>query len=265
MRIHRAVSATLVAGLAVITAAGAAAGTSSAAATAVSRQQPTGLVTVSAAASLTDVMPVIARAFEKRFPGTTVRFNFGGSSALVEQVAAGAPVDVLITASEPTMAKAVDAGTVGRPLLIARNSMAIALPPGNRAEVTSLKDLERPGVLTAVCAPTVPCGAAATALFDRNRVTVTPVSQELDVRAVLGKVMSDEVDAGIVYVTDVRAVGDKVASVSIPASQNVATTYPIARVTDAPNLTAAASFVAYVRYTPSAQGILRAYGFARPW
>lgn len=237
----------------------------SASATPAARAVPTGTVTVSAAASLTDVMPVIARAFEKRFPGTTVQFNFGGSPQLVEQISAGAPVDVLVTASEPTMWKAVTAGTVGRPLLIAKNTMAIALPPGNRAGVTSLKDLQNPTVRTAVCAPTVPCGAAAKSLFALNGVTVKPVTQELDVRAVLGKVMSDEVDAGIVYVTDVRAVGDKVDSVAIPPAQNVTTTYPIARVTDAPNPVAAASFVAYVRYTPSAQGILRAYGFARPW
>lgn len=261
MTIRRAVAAALVAA-GVVGLAAAGTWPSSAAP---GDRTPAGVVTVSAAASLTDVMPVIARAFEKRFPGTTVRFNFGGSSALVEQISSGAPVDVLITASEPTMWKAVDAGTVGRPLIIARNSMAIAMPPGNRAGVTSLQDLQRPGVLTAVCAPSVPCGAAAAALFAKNRVTVSPVSQELDVRAVLGKVMADEVDAGIVYVSDVRAVGDKVASVAIPASRNVTTTYPIARVTDAPNPTAAASFVAYVRYTPSVQGILRAYGFARPW
>lgn len=262
MRIRRALSTTLVAAVVVGVAA---AGSSTSAAAPSARQQPQGTVTVSAAASLTDVMPVIARAFEERFPGTTVRFNFGGSNALVEQIRSGAPVDVLITASEPTMWKAVDAGTVGRPLILARNSMAIALPPGNRAGVTSLQDLQRPGVLTAVCAPSVPCGAAATALFEKNRVSVSPVTQELDVRAVLGKVMADEVDAGIVYVTDVRAAGDKVTSVAIPASRNVTTTYPIARVTDAPNPTAAASFVAYARYTPSVQGILRAYGFARPW
>lgn len=262
MRATRPLAAAIAAVALVVLAVG---GASTSSAAPGARQQPTGTVTVSAAASLTDVLPVIARAFEKRFPGTTVRFNFGGSSALVEQVNAGAPVDVLITASEPTMWKAVQSGSVGKPLLIAKNTMAIAMPPGNRAGITSLRDLQKPGVLTAVCAPAVPCGAAAKSLFALNNVTVTPVSQELDVRAVLGKVMADEVDAGIVYVTDVRAVGDKVTSVSIPASQNVTTTYPIARVTDAPNPTAAAAFVAYVRYTPSAQGILRAYGFARPW
>lgn len=226
---------------------------------------PTGTITVSAAASLTDALPVIAAAFQKRFPGTTVTINFGGSSALVEQIAAGAPVDVLATASEQTMWKAVNAGRVSRPLLFARNTMAIAMPPGNPAGIRSLSDLARPGVLTAVCAVAVPCGSAARDLFARNGVTVRPVTLELDVRNVLGKVMADEVDAGIVYVTDVRAVGDKVTSVSIPTDLNVATTYPIATVIGGQNPTTARAFVAYVRYSRSAQGILRAYGFARPW
>jgi molybdate transport system substrate-binding protein len=230
-----------------------------------SRDVPAGTITVSAAASLTDVLPVIARAFEKRFPGTTVRFNFAGSSALVEQVLAGAPVDVLLTASESTMQRAVQAGMVGPPLLIAKNTMAIAMPPDNPARIQSLQDLQRPGVITAVCAVQVPCGAAARDLFSLNSVSVTPATLELDVRAVLGKVLSGEVDAGIVYATDVRAVGSKVASVKIPANRNVTTTYPIARVVGGPNIIGGNAFVAYVRYTPSAQGILRAYGFARPW
>ncbi len=226
---------------------------------------PAGTITVSAASSLTDVFPVIAAAFEKRFPGTTVRFNFGGSSALVEQVNAGAAVDVLATASEPTMWKAVNAGHTGRPLLFAKNTMAIAMPPGNPAGVTSLSDLSRTDVITAVCAVAVPCGSAARDLFARNGVIVRPVTFELDVRGVLGKVMADEVDAGIVYVTDVRAAGSAVTSVAIPADRNVTTTYPIATVVGGPNPVTAKAFVAYVRYSRSAQGILRAYGFARPW
>lgn len=260
IRTRAALVATVVAA-----AATAAALTLPAHATAPSRAVPSGTITVSAAASLTDVLPVIARAFEKRFPGTTVRFNFAGSSALVEQVIAGAPVDVLVTASEATMQRAVQASVVGPPLLIANNTMAIAMPPDNPARIQSLKDLQRPGVITAVCAVQVPCGAAARDLFRLNGVSVTPATLELDVRAVLGKVLSGEVDAGIVYESDVRAAGTKVASVQIPAARNVTTTYPIARVVEGPNSVGGAAFVAYVRYTPSAQTILRAYGFSRPW
>ncbi len=227
--------------------------------------QPTGTLTVSAAASLTDVLPVIAAAFEKRFPGVNVKFNFAGSSALVEQVIAGAPVDVLATASESTLWKATDAGLTGRPLLFAKNAMAIAMPSDNPAGITQLSDLQSPGVLVAVCLPAVPCGSAANQIFARNFLNVRPVTQELDVRGVLTKVESGDVDAGIVYVTDVKIAGSKVSSVAIPRDQNVFTTYPIAVVNAAPNPAAAAAFVAYVRYTPSAQGILRAYGFAKPW
>lgn len=226
---------------------------------------PSGTVTVSAAASLTDVFPVIAKEFEKRFPGVTVRFNFASSSALVEQVIAGAPVDVVATASESTLWKATNAGLTGRPLLFAKNTMAIAVAPGNRAGITRLSDLQKPGVLVAVCLPAAPCGSAANQIFAKNLLKVKPVTQELDVRGVLNKVTTGEVDAGIVYVTDIKIAGNSVASVAIPRDQNVLTTYPIASVTHAPNPAAAAAFVSYVRYTPSAQGILRVYGFAKPW
>ncbi|MDO9485369.1 MAG: molybdate ABC transporter substrate-binding protein [Actinomycetota bacterium] len=226
---------------------------------------PSGSITVSAAASLTDVFPMIATAFMKRYPGTSVKFNFAGSSTLVQQVIAGAPVDVLATASEPTMSKAVKVGFVGRPLLFAKNSMAIAMPAGNPAKISTLSSLNRSGLLVAVCAVSVPCGTAARDLLMRNSVSVRPVTLELDVRAVLAKVIAGEVDAGIVYVTDVKSVGSKVSSIAIPSELNVTTTYSIATVNESGNSTAAQAFVDYVRFTTSAQGIMRAYGFAKPW
>ncbi len=226
---------------------------------------PTGTVTVSAAASLTDVLPVIARAFEKRFPGVIVKFNFGGSSALVEQVIAGAPVDVIATASESTLWKATNLGLTRRPLLFAKNTMAIAMPKDNPARVRQLSDLQNPGVLVGLCAASVPCGSAANQVIAKSALNVKPVTLELDVRALLGKIIAGELDAGIVYVTDIRSAGNSISSVAIPRAQNVVTTYPVAAVTDAPNPAAAAAFVSYLRYTPSAQGILRAYGFAKPW
>ena len=225
----------------------------------------TGTITVSAASSLADVFPVIAKAFQKRYPGTTVKFNFGGSSTLVNQIKSGAPVDVLATASEPTMWSAVNAGLVGMPLAFAKNTMAIAMPADNPAKIRSLADLARPGTLVGVCATTVPCGVAARELLARNKVSITPVTQELDVRSLLGKVVSGDLDAGIVYVTDVKAVGNKVTSVQIPARLNVTTTYQIATVGETGTPEVAQRFVDYVRYSVSAQGILRAYGFARHW
>lgn len=226
---------------------------------------PRTVLTISAAASLTDVFPVIADAFTKRYPNISITFNFAGSNALVEQLRAGAPVDVIATASEPTMNTAVVNRWVNRPLLFAKNSLVIATPAGNPADVKTLKDLENPRVLTAVCAPAVPCGAATTELFAKNTIKVTPVTKELDVRAVLGKVLADQVDAGLVYATDAKSVGKKVTTVTIPIANNVTTTYPIASVRDSKSPKAAQAFVNYVRFSKSAQGILRAWGFAKPW
>lgn len=94
---------------------------------------------------------------------------------------------------------------------------------------------------------------------------MTPVTRELDVRNLLAKVMSGDLDAGIVYATDVKAVGGKVAFVQIPAALNVMTTYPAAAVTGSRNPATAQAFASYLRTSFSAQGILRAYGFAKPW
>lgn len=225
----------------------------------------TGTITVAAASSLTDVMPVIARAFSARYPGTEVRFTFAGSSTLVTQLKAGAPFDVLATASEPTMWGAVNGGLVGTPVLFAKNTMAIVMPPDNPAGIRSIADLAQPGIRVGLCDPSVPCGAAARDLLRLNTVAVTPVTRELDVRSLLAKVESGDLDAGIVYVTDARVAGRAVSSVTINPMINVTTTYPIATVSATRNPATAQAFVTYVRYSLSAQGILRAYGFARPW
>ncbi len=163
------------------------------------------------------------------------------------------------------MWKAVNAGLVGQPLLFAKNTMAIVMPPDNPARIGSLGDLAKPGVRVGLCDTAVPCGAAARDLLKLNGVSVTPVTRELDVRGLLAKVESGDLDAGIVYVTDARFAGKKVSSVAILPQVNVTTTYPIATVNATRNAVTAQTFVNYVRYSLSSQGLLRAYGFAKPW
>lgn len=227
---------------------------------------PRTTITVSAAASLTDVFPIIAQAFSTRYPNLSVTFNFGGSNSLVEQLRAGVPVDVLATASEPTMWTAIRGGWVStKPVLFAKNTMVIATPAGNPAGIKSLADLQSPNVLTAVCAIEVPCGLATRRLFSVNNISIAPVTEELDVRAVLGKVIADQVDAGIVYATDTRTLGKSLTSIAIPADKNITTTYPIATVAYSTKQKAAKAFVDYVRYSTSAQSILRNWGFGKPW
>jgi molybdate transport system substrate-binding protein len=227
--------------------------------------KPSGELTVSAAASLTDVFPVIADAFQKRFPGTEIRFNFAGSSTIMNQVIAGAPVDVIATASEPTMRLGVDTRIVARPLIFAKNALAIAVPAGNPENIKTLTDLQRNGLLLGVCETVVPCGSAAAEMFFNNKLDVTSVTRELDVRSLLGKVISGDLDAGIVYITDVKAAGSKVEFIEIPVKDNVVTTYPLAMVSDTKNTELAQRFVNFVRFSTTSQGILRAFGFAKPW
>ena len=227
--------------------------------------KPNTELTVSAASSLTDVFPVIADAFTKRYPGTEIKFNFAGSSTIMNQVIAGAPVDVVATASEPTMQIGVDSKQVLRPLIFARNSMTIAVPAGNPANIKSLADLERGGLLLGVCDPVVPCGATAVEIFAKNKLDVTPVTRELDVRSLLGKVISGDLDAGIVYITDVKAAGSKVEFIEIPVKENVMTTYPIAMVSATENTELSNRFVNFVRFSTNSQAIFRVFGFAKPW
>ena len=218
-------------------------------------------ITVGAASSLTDVFAQIGDDFTRANPHITVRFTFAGSSSLAEQIVQGAPIDVFASAGTSSMQPLIDSQAVTDARAFASNSLQIAVPPGNPAGVTGLADL--PGVTLLVCQEQVPCGGAARRLFEKNSLSVSPASLEPDVRSVLTKIEADEADAGIVYVTDVRAAGDSVMGISIPDDQNVATLLQAAVVTDSAHRDAALAFVSFLN-SPDAQARLAAAGFAAP-
>ena len=220
-------------------------------------------VTVLAAASLTDGFTEIGTAFEQENPGVEVLFSFGPSSGVVNQVIEGAPADVLATANEVTMDRAVDAGVVGAARAFATNSLIVAVPATNPANISDLAGLAEPGLLVAVCEPQVPCGAAAQQVIDASGLPIQPVTFEVDVRAVLTKVVLDEVDAGMVYTTDVAAAGDAVIGIEIPANLASAVTYPIAAVADTGVPEEAQRFIDFV-LSSRAQRILAEAGFGSP-
>jgi len=223
----------------------------------------TGAITVFAASSLKEAFTTIGQQFEAANPGSKVTFNFGPSSTLATQITQAAPADVFAAASTKTMDTVVSGGAATGPQTFATNTMEITTPTNPTTPVTSLADLAKPGVKVAVCQKDVPCGVAANTLFTQNNLTVTPVSQEVDVKAVLSKVELGEVDAGVVYVTDVKAAGDKVDGVPIAADQNVTTKYPIAAISASKQSATAAAFVAYV-LSSAGQQVLSAAGFASP-
>ncbi len=220
-------------------------------------------LTVLAASSLTATFTELARQFEAGHDGVQVELGFGGSADLVAQVQQGAPADVVATADTVTMGRLTDEGLVGDPVAFATNRLQIAVPPDNPAGVRSLQDLARPGLALVVCAPEVPCGAASVQVAEEGGVTLAPVSEEQSVTDVLGKVVSGEADAGLVYVTDVEAAGDDVLGLPFPESEAVTNTYPVATVVDSDHEDLAAAFVSLVT-GDRGRAVLTGAGFGRP-
>ena len=215
-------------------------------------------VTVFAAASLTDAFDEISVAFEAEHPGVVVERNHAGSSSLREQILQGAPADVFASASRSTMDDLVAAGAVGSPEDFGANRMEIAVPAGNPAGVRGLGDFARADLLLGLCAVEVPCGEFGRRVLSLASVDAAPDTEEPDVRALLTKVEAGELDAGLVYTTDVLAAGDGVEGIEIPAPQNVTAAYPIALVGDAD--AEASAFVDFV-LGRRGQAILRDHGF----
>ncbi len=161
------------------------------------------------------------------------------------------------------MDQVTSAGAASSPTVFVKNTMEIAVPAANPANITGVADLAKKGVKVALCQAQVPCGTVAKTVFDNAKVKVTPVTEEADVKSVLSKVTLGEVDAGVVYVTDVRAAGDKVKGIEIPADVNASTSYPIAALTKAPNAAGAKAFVDFVLSAAGA-AVLTQDGFLAP-
>lgn len=224
----------------------------------------TGAVNVFAAASLTEAFTTIGKAFESAHPGAKVTFNFAGSSALATQITQGAPADVFASASPANMKTVTDAGdTAAAPVTFVKNQLVIAVAKGNPKHIAGLADLTRQGLKVALCAAAVPCGAAGKKALAAANVSLTPVTQEQDVKAALSKVKLGEVDAALVYRTDTKAAASNVDSVEFAESASAINEYPIAVLKNAPNKPGATAFVAYVA-SDKAKAVLGNAGFQTP-
>ena len=224
-----------------------------------------GEVTVSAAASLTDSFTALAKAFRAANPKVKVRLNFGSSSTLVAQIQAGAPSDVIASADLSSAEKLVASGhVVAAPRVFARNSMAIAVKPGNPEKVKSIKDLARLKTI-AMCGKAAPCGVYASTVLSRAGVVVIEgnITRGVDAKATLGAVVTGDADAAIVYKTDVIAAGKSIQAVDIATASNVKAMYGIASIRGSKIGSLARAFVDFVL---SEQGwrILKGFGFQKP-
>jgi molybdate transport system substrate-binding protein len=230
-------------------------------------------LTVLAAASLTKVFPKIGAEFAKQHPGTTFHWSFAGTDTLTAQIEQGAPADVFAGASTKYGDQLSGEGLIDTPKPFATNSLVLIVPPDNPANITSPKDLTKPGIKLVVGAETVPVGSyTRTVLANLNaqygdgydqKVLANVVDNEDSVTGVLQKVQLGEADAGFVYVTDAAGVGDAVKTIPLPAAAQATATYPIAVVKAGKQQTLANQFVDFV-LSPPAQQLLADAQFGPP-
>lgn len=218
---------------------------------------------VFAAASLTDVFGDLGEQFEDEH-GVTVEFNFAGSSELAQQINEGAPADVFASANPANMDLVAEEGNVaGEETIFVENILEIAVPGDNPAEVEELSDLAEDDVVVALCAPEVPCGAASETVMETSGVDIDPATLEEDVRAALTKVELGEVDAALVYRTDVMAAEEDVTSIEFPEAEDAINDYPIAVLTEAEESDLAEEWVQFVM-SDEGQAALTDAGFRTP-
>ncbi len=219
-----------------------------------------GDLSVFAAASLTEAFKAVGGGFKAAHPSSNPTFNFAGTPTLLTQLQQGAGADVFASADQPNMQKAVDSNLVaGKPRVFATNKLEIVVAPGNPKHISGLADLARADVLYITEAPDVPAGKYAAQVLAGAGVKPSPRSLEADVKGVVSKVGLGEADAGIVYVTDVRAARGRVSGVVIPDAQNVIASYPIAELRGARNPAAARAFIDYL--LAHGQQTLQGFGF----
>lgn len=217
-------------------------------------------LSIFAAASLTDAFKEIGGRLEARRPGLVVRMNSAGSQQLAVQLEHGARADVFAAADQHWMDYARDRGLVsGEIAVFARNRLVVIVPKTNPARIRRLQDLARGGLKFVLGAGLVPVGRysrivlknlARDPAFGADFATLTlrnVVSEEENVKSVVGKVQLGEADAGIVYRSDITpSVARFVRMIEIPEGANIVTSYPIAVLKDAPNPEDAQAFVELV-------------------
>tara|TARA_B110000014_G_C20045757_1_gene543776 strand:- start:275 stop:1036 length:762 start_codon:yes stop_codon:yes gene_type:complete len=210
---------------------------------------------VMAAASLSEAFLDISEAFENE-TGVKITLYTAGSSTLATQITEGALADVVGLANEETMERVKNSGRIATGTeikIFATNHLVLVTPNGNPASITSFADLS--DAVVAVCAPAVPCGSLSYTFSDMEKMSLEPASVEPNVRSVRTKVQLGEVDAGLIYITDITP---ELEVIDIPRLDSLQTNYPITALK--PGKLAAQDFINFV-LSSSGQSILAQYGF----
>jgi molybdate transport system substrate-binding protein len=215
------------------------------------------VLAIFAAASLTGVFPLIDGA---------PKFQFAGSDQLAFQITQGAHADVFAAASPKYPAQLYAQGLCSKPAAFATNTVVLIVPRANPARIRSVYDLKRHGIKLVIGAKGVPIGDYTRKLLAKlglSSALKNVVSEEDDVKLVVAKVALGEADAGFVYRTDVKSVGNRVLRIAVPAAGQPTVQYELCIPTTSQHPKLAAAFVREVLSTRG-RTALRTAGFGLP-
>jgi molybdate transport system substrate-binding protein len=215
------------------------------------------LAVIFAAASLTGVFPLIDR---------PPRFQFAGSDQLAFQITQGARADLFAAASPKYPEQLYAQGLCSKPVAFASNTVVLIVPRANPARIHSVYDLRRDGIKLVIGAKGVPIGdytRKLLATLGLNGALANVVSEEDDVKLVVAKVALGEADAGFVYRTDVKPVGNRVFRIGIPAAGQPTVQYEACIPTHAQHPALGRRFLSELQSPPGLLK-LKTAGFGRP-
>ncbi|MBI4329621.1 MAG: molybdate ABC transporter substrate-binding protein [Chloroflexi bacterium] len=236
-----------------------------------SQLAPSRTLTVFAASSLTEALVEVKSAFEESHPDVRISLQFAGTPTLRLQIEEGAQADLFLSADESNMSALRNSGLAeGTPAVLVTNGLVVIA--SKAGPVRALPDLARPGLRLALALSSVPVGhysrTALAALgqdpslapdFER-RVLANVVTEEPNVRQVVGKVRLGDIDAAFVYRSDLAATGPDVRAILIPAEYNVVATYLVAVMERAREPELARQLLGFLQ-GDRAQSIFQRYGF----
>jgi molybdate transport system substrate-binding protein len=225
-----------------------------------------GTITVDAAASLTNVLTILSKTFEKQHPGWKVELNFAGSNQLASEIAEGQKADVFASASPKWVTYLQGKKLLGSTKIFASNHLVIAVPASNPAGITNVGQLVSKHPSMVVAAPAVPLGGDTQQLFENLGIPMSKlhiVDQGTNAEEVLAELTTGNADAGVVYYTDALSAGSKLKTIPFPPKAQASNVYPMGILTGTSHKQAAQWWVNLI-FGPTGQTEFKKLGFGAP-
>jgi molybdate transport system substrate-binding protein len=223
-----------------------------------SSSKPT--LTVSAAASLKDAFTTCGQ----QFKDANVKFSFAGSDELAAQIRQGAQPNVFASANTKLPTQLFGEGKLSKPQVFAGNTLVIAVPKDS--QITSIADLEKPGISIVIGDPSVPIGSYTRDVLGRlppaqeKAILANVKSEEPDVAGIVGKLTQGAADAGFTYVSDVTGTKGALKAIDLPARLQPRVEYGAGIVKGTPNQQQSQAFIDDVK-SGSCSKVMQQNGF----